>query len=306
MLKKRLLTLFTFCLVLCTFSLYCMASGVPAADFLEQRRAGASGELAEVGRVLEESAGQINQTIKSSSSFQHAKANGNLSQDNPLGSFQMERAYPLYSLKDPNLVAAYRSSGTFGDNISGDYTWNVPTSAGFLVRVRQKESGDWAEAGFSDEFLEKEGAENCSALTDQARLIRTMEESGRIQTVTDVRYVDARLYTSTTLIYIKADGAEYLIPYGPRPELTGLQNGKLYSAGEVVEILAAASPYDEVYSNLADVKYGGAGDSAAAGNGLQTMLWIAAAAILSAGILLAIWGIRTKIRQNKPACPEKE
>lgn len=306
MLKKRLLTLFTFCLILCTFSLYCTASGVPAADFLEGRRGSASSERAEVGRVLEESAEQINQTIKSSSSFLGAKDNGNLSQTNPVGSFQMERAYPLYSLKDPNLVAAYRNSGSFADNISGEYTWNVPTSTGFLIRVRQNESGDWAEAGFSDEFQEKEGAENVSALTDQARLIRTIEESGRIPTVSDVRYVDARLYTSTTLIYIKADGAEYLIPYGPRPELTGLQNGKLYSAGEVVEILAATSPYDEVYSTLADVKYGGAGDSIATGNGLQTILWIAAAAILSAGILAAIWAIRTKIRQNKPVCPEKE
>jgi hypothetical protein len=42
----------------------------------------------------------------------------------------------------------------------------------------------------------------------------------------------------TSFVLCEIDNSEYLIPYGSRPDLTGLENGKLYTRKEVSQILS--------------------------------------------------------------------
>ena len=69
--------------------------------------------------------------------------------------------------------------------------------------------------------------------------------SADVNEVTELLCFEAAMY-HTNFVYMKMADGEFLIPYGSRPDLTGLENGELYTPQEVSNTLAIS--FDGVYS----------------------------------------------------------
>ena len=129
-----------------------------------------------------------------------------------------------------------------------------------------------------------------------------MEDCPDIQTVSQISYIDSPMYTSTTFMYIRSGEQEFLIPYGPRPDFTGLENGKLYPIEDAADILEATSP-QQVYSSDDESIYGGGGASpespVSLADGNSTLL-IAGGIILAAlliGSVILLLAIRKRSKR---------
>lgn len=104
-----------------------------------------------------------------------------------------------------------------------------------------------------------------------------------------MEYIEAIRYTRTTFVYIKSDGHAYRIPYGPRPDLTGQENGKLYPAAEAMEVLDRAYPaQNAVISAGESVVWGGARQQAQESPWMPYLLWAAAGPAVIAVFCVAV------------------
>lgn len=153
---------------------------------------------------------------------------------------QLGASYKIHTLTQPDLVTALQSGESISSIISKDYIWVVPTSDNESIRVDDID-GAWEVIGYSTPV-------SANAVTD---LIQTDTLNAEISTlgtdknnISEVICFEVPMY-HTNFVYMKAAEDEVLIPYGSRPDLTGLENGKLYSPQEVSDILAVS--FDGVY-----------------------------------------------------------
>lgn len=227
----------------------------PAEQFILDQQLSYDSQREEIAGFLEESRGEIDHTLSLTPS---ALLEGEAS---PVGEFWVDSAYPVHLFEHPDFVSYYREHGRIDTNIQPDYRWNVPTSNGYLVAVGQGSSGAWDKISMiGTDFLPTEGLPDISGVFDREKLLKTIESCPEIQTVSQISYIDSPMYTSTTFIYIRSGEQEFLIPYGPRPDFTGLENGTLYPMEEVADILETTSP-QQVYSSDDEAIYGGGGAS---------------------------------------------
>lgn len=265
--------------------------------FFQIQESSCSSELSGVANFLEKSRGEIDHTLSLTPS---ALLEGEAS---PVGEFWVDSAYPVHLFEHPDFVSYYREHGRIDTNIQPDYRWNVPTSNGYLVAVGQGSSGAWDKISMiGTDFLPTEGLPDISGVFDREKLLKTIESCPEIQTVSQISYIDSPMYTSTTFIYIRSGEQEFLIPYGPRPDFTGLENGRLYPMEEAADILEATSP-QRVYSSDDEAIYGGGGASpetpASSADGSSAFL-IAGGVALAVLVIGAVVFLFTKRNRAKP------
>ena len=154
---------------------------------------------------------------------------------------QLKDAYKMHTLEQIDLVAALQEGVSLSEIISDDYVWIVSTPDDEAIRV-DKVDGKWTVLGYSSPA-------SADAATDLIRMDTVNEELSIISAETnelpEVLCFEATMY-HTNFVYMDTADGEVLIPYGSRPDLTGLENGKLYTPQEVSEILAVS--FDGVYS----------------------------------------------------------
>lgn len=148
------------------------------------------------------------------------------------GTMNFAAAYKVHTFTEHDIVAAYKEKGSVGALISDEYRWMVPTDAGDLVTVtKSNESGEWEPIGVAL----GDGRKTARAdAIDKSALTRTVAR--QTDQVTDMKYVVSYFY-NTTFAYVQTDGQEYLVPYCTRPEFTGLTNGQMYTAAQVMDTL---------------------------------------------------------------------
>lgn len=207
------------------------------------------------------------------------------------GTMDFEAAYKVYTFTEHDIVAAYKEKGSVEALIADEYKWMVPTDAGDLVTVtKSKKSGDWEPIGVAL----GDGRKTARAdAIDKSALARTVAlQAGHIA---DMKYVVSYFY-NTTFAYVQADGQEYLIPYGSRPDFTGLTNGKMYTAARVMDTLY--ENYGQILPDDGDLN-GNAGAVSHVRNSAWDV-WIILGCV--GGILAVLIGIscvaRTKIKRK--------
>ena len=250
----------------------------PAEKFLQDQQLSYASQREEIAGFLEESRGEIDHTLSlTPSTLLEGEAS-------PVGEFLVDSAYPVHLFEHPDFVSYYREHGRIDTNIQPDYRWNVPTSNGYLVAVGQTSSGAWDKISMiGTDFLPTEGLPDISGVFDREKLLKTIKSCPEIQTLSQISYIDSPMYTSTTFIYIRSGEQEFLIPYGPRPDFTGLENGKLYPMEDAADILEATSP-QQVYSSDDEAIYGGGGASP----GTPASADGSSAFLIAGGIVLAV------------------
>lgn len=145
--------------------------------------------------------------------------------------------YKLFSLNAPNFLESIGSSQSISDMVADDYVW-VVDAQGKTIKVDNTDKS-WSVIGYSEA---KEGVVSVQRVSDYIDLtavnsMLSSKSSDGGQSAVAVLCFDAPMY-HTSFVLCEIDNSEYLIPYGSRPDLTGLENGKLYTRKEVNQILS--------------------------------------------------------------------
>lgn len=153
---------------------------------------------------------------------------------------QLENAYKMHSLTGTDFVAALQEGESLSDLISDDYAWIVSTTDNVSIRL-DASNGEWEVLGYSTPASE-------AVVTDSIQIngidqkLEAIEGNGATPEV--LLCFEVPKY-HTNFIYVSTESSDFLIPYGSRPDLTGLENGKVYTSQEAGNILALS--FDGVY-----------------------------------------------------------
>ncbi len=203
-------------------SLWCFLIGILLLALLWMAAAADSGRLADQDQV------------RFSDEFQSVRSALQKAEGLPLApgeQFDYENAYKVYEFAEPDIITQFQKQGSIQGILSDTFTWYVPTSAQNLAYVRRAEDG-WEVLRFQKQNISDALAQ--SAIVDKATLSRTLSQ--KLRGAAELRYVVSNRY-HTTFAYIRSEDGEYLVPYGSRPDLTGLANGTVYKADEAIDIL---------------------------------------------------------------------
>lgn len=147
----------------------------------------------------------------------------------------LETSYKMFSLKDPELLSALQNGSDLSGLISDEYVWIVVTAANQSIRAARVD-GEWEVLGYSTPPSETAAA-NVVQLeplnTELAALSASQTSIDRLVCF------EAPMY-HTDFVYMDTSDGAFLVPFGSRPDLTGLENGKLYTPEEVGGILSAS------------------------------------------------------------------
>lgn len=158
--------------------------------------------------------------------------------------------YKIYKLSQPDMVVQLNNGKSVSDCLSTEYSWTVEAPGKLFVVV--EEQGEWRVAGY--QYLEDEQSK--AGIIDTAVLERNDIALNKSAQDAEILFFEAPLYF-TNFVYYTSNETEYLIPYGSRPDLTLLENGKVYTAKEVADILTESFNLNEL--NDPNGNGGGAG-----------------------------------------------
>lgn len=145
---------------------------------------------------------------------------------------QVRQGYKLYALGVFDFVAQINSGKTLEELITEDYVWIVPTLDNQKIKVTEKK-GEWCVSGYSVPSSVSD-ATDIIQLEDISTAAQAFSNDSR--NIEKIQCIEAPLY-HTNFVFILMEEGEFLIPYGSRPDLTGLENGAMYSVREVCDIL---------------------------------------------------------------------
>ena len=140
--------------------------------------------------------------------------------------------YKIYKLSQPDIAVQLNNGKTVADCLSTDYSWNVEVPGKLFFVV--KDNNEWRTAGYQylDSEKSREGLID-TAVLERNDVVFPQTKSAQKPTLL---FFEAPMYF-TNFIYYTSYGTEYLIPYGSRPDLTRLENGKVYTAKEAAIVL---------------------------------------------------------------------
>ncbi len=150
--------------------------------------------------------------------------------------------YKLYSIT-PQEFSGINKNTAESIIASGDYKWIVPNGSDRVIKVA-KEQGEWAVLGYStsENNTKKPEASLGEFVNDilktgleSAQADNTEKLDGDDLCENAVCFEVPQYYTY--FIGLFSENGSYVIPYGSRPDLTGLENGKMYSVENADKIL---------------------------------------------------------------------
>lgn len=145
----------------------------------------------------------------------------------------MGNPYKVYVL-DKDFVQKYKISGQFGSSLSGKYLWEVPLldSVGRVVSssTAWNNNGKWEVCltglNISPDLIQ---------LSADNELIAKLLISKDLMKFKELKHIRVNMMDGIYLVL--ESGEEYIIPMSKRPELTGLDNLKVYTADEAMEVI---------------------------------------------------------------------
>lgn len=156
-------------------------------------------------------------------------------------SFEPEKAYEVYTLKSENVIHEFDQKGMFKDNISEEYVLQVPfsNSRDELVGLASfyQNQGEFELAAYGEMEEKQEVLTNLEELSE---LVNGQEELRGQKEIKDVKTVVLYRY-NTYAIYIGTADAEYMIPISTNNVMTQLEENKIYTAEEFIDVLRFTS-----------------------------------------------------------------
>lgn len=200
--------------------------------------------------------------------------------------------YKLYSLSP--LEFSDINSKVIKDIIaSDDYKWIVPNNTSRVITVA-KSDGKWEVLGYSTSEGDSKSTE--STLGESVSgILKTVQAEGTAEIKTDNSNESYLCFEipqyHTYFLGMFSENESYVIPYGSRPDLTGLENGKKYSPETAAEILS--TNFNILNSNSND---NGGGSGAEAENGSN--LWLLSIPAVALVVFLLILFLKKKQKKT--------
>ena len=139
--------------------------------------------------------------------------------------------YYLYSLLLPDIVMSFEKGTCIRDIISDSYYIIVPRENGYVKYLKD----DNGKVSYVGDVLFNGSSRNTNVVN--ISVVKSILENKKYSKATDVKAIDAPMY-QTSFVYFRSNGEEYLIPFGSRPDLTGLENGKVYNVVDCLSVLS--------------------------------------------------------------------
>lgn len=155
-----------------------------------------------------------------------------------------ENLQKIYQFINPDIVKGFKEKGTLKELISKDYNWHITSMNKNnekkinIVLKKLEESKEWIAIGMSDVSEHR----NIINVMDD-NVIKYILKESEFDKVSNIQYIKSHMYR-TTFFYFVSNHKEYVIPYGTRPDLTGLKNGKIYEVENAISIL------EKMFSNV--------------------------------------------------------
>lgn len=181
----------------------------------------------------------------------------------PTAELSTEKTFKMFGVNNDDVVDAYYSAEClFSDNISEDYSLNIPvTEDGKIIslvekrRVRGVDELDFS--GIQDEQEKNEMMEyaqnnggkyvtsivglympvEAADLFSNTQKVNELIASCNLNDIVTVKYVTLS-NNGIDIIYIQTTNGEFAIPFSKNISVTGLNNGKLYSMQDFINTLA--------------------------------------------------------------------
>ncbi len=151
--------------------------------------------------------------------------------------------YKQYSLYADELITADANGEKLSNYLSDTYCWIVEKS-GCFVKVVFKD-GEWEAIGYATYTQDSDtDIIDTSEFEQKLSTLQSKNEGVDI----DTAFFNIAAY-KTSFAYISVGNKEYLIPYGSRPDFTGLENGKLYTVAEIADKLIDISAGNDTDSD---------------------------------------------------------
>ena len=144
---------------------------------------------------------------------------------------QVEQPYKLYTINDPMFLSKLSDSKAVNKILQNDYEWIVPTDENTTIRV-DKIDNQWEVIGYS------EAVETNTDRIDFKKVEAKTSVSSNIKNAELKKSVCFEIPNyHTEFVYLSDSKNNYLIPFSSRPDLTGLNNGQLYTVEKAQKIL---------------------------------------------------------------------
>lgn len=146
--------------------------------------------------------------------------------------------YKRYDVTNPDFIYRLADGEKLADMISSEYRWIVP-GKNSVADVVMTEENKWHTIGYATYIQESldDGSVQKDIVDDNA-VNSAIEKlsGGSADEIEDVICVHSTEYFTDFVCVVMSDKT-HLIPFGSRPDFTGLANGTVYSPNEATEIL---------------------------------------------------------------------
>lgn len=193
--------------------------------------------------------------------------------------------YKLYSLS-PLEFSDINSKVVKNIIASEDYRWIVPDNTSRIITVA-KNGNKWDVLGYSTSEGDSKSAETVLAESVKGILKASQAEDNSTESYLCFEVPQYHTY----FLGMFSENESYVIPYGSRPDLTGLENGKKYSPETAAEILS--TNFNISNSNSND---NGGGSGAEAENGSN--LWLLSIPAVALVVFLLILFLKKKQKKT--------
>jgi hypothetical protein len=216
----------------------------------------------------------------------YQKLNADIS---PKTEFDFSNSVPVY-IYDDDLKSDLQ---TFGSKISEKYSI-ITESERWMIEYGKTSEGSWKEGMLSTfpVFSDQNGKEIDMNFT-MDWFIQKVKETVDCE-IDDIKLV---YYDHVYFVYFKSNSTEYTIPYATRPDLSKVENGKLYDANEAINTVIASRGVFTVPEGEDPTTYGGGvvcvaqePDEKAQPQENYTPLLIAVLVLLSIAVLMYVKG----------------
>jgi len=147
--------------------------------------------------------------------------------------FNMDNLLKIYSFNNPDIVSAFHKTKTLKDAFSEDYIWSLSLrEEGINILFAQEETdGTWHIMGANDSLNRLKAVSTNIVFSTE-----DMRKRIPYQDIENLCYARSHMY-HTDFVYFTHQQKEYVIPFGTRPDLTGLQNEQIYEVESAMDIL---------------------------------------------------------------------
>ncbi|MBD5129623.1 MAG: hypothetical protein HDT43_06835 [Ruminococcaceae bacterium] len=207
-------------------------------------------------------------------------------------------AYKLYRVASATFLNELYEGTDIFELVSTDYSWMLPTRYA-VTKVIQNDEGKWEAIGYEEITPEKTSE---TILYDKANSAINDLLTDSTEEIKSVICIDATMLYFTNFVCVTlSSGSVYLIPFGQRPDFTGLTDGKMYSIDEVYNILSGTvgvvTSNTTLPDNILERQYGGIG--VVSEQPKQTIPLPVIIALIAAGIAVVLMWDRLGKRKMK-------